>query len=173
MISSKDSTIDEIKKKYEYELDPLNYTDTACVIYCLLHGNFCYEFEKYAFEENIKKIRKGMQDKGDKIDKNTLQSYDELLKEISENSEKIREKVHSYYKENVLILAAITIDYKDNRNKPGAKDIYVKIGRDIIDKGVNLFIKYEKILISYNDHINSIKKKFLIIKFFLFFINFN
>ena len=115
--------------------------------------------EIFAFEETIKKIRKGMQDKGDKIDKNTLQSYDELLKEISENSEIIRKKVDSYYKENVLILTSITIDYEENRNKPGAKDIYVKIGRDIIDKGVNLFIKYEKVLISYNDHINSIKKK--------------
>ena len=158
-MSSKDIAIDEIKKKYEYKLDPLNFTDSACVIYCLLHGQFHYYFKKYAFEENIKEIRKGMQDKGDKIDKNTLRSYDELLKEISENSEKLRKKVHSYYKENALILIAITADYKENRNKPGAKDIYVKIGRDIIDKGVNLFIKYEKILISYNEHINNIKKK--------------
>ena len=39
-MSSKDIAIDEIKKKYEYKLDASNNTDSACVTYCLLHGNF-------------------------------------------------------------------------------------------------------------------------------------
>ena len=43
-------------------------------------------------------------------------------------------------------------------DKPGVEDVYLKIGNDIIDKEIKLFIQYHKILISYNDHIINIKK---------------
>ena len=158
-MSSKEPTIDEIKKRYEYILDPVTNTYTACAIFFTLYGKFRRKFKEYQFDENIKKIRKGIDDKGDKIDKNLLQSYDELIKEISEDCEKMKEKVHSYYEEKSIILIEITVDYKENRNKPGAKDIYIKIGKDLIDEGVNIFIKYEKQLILYNDKINEIKQK--------------
>lgn len=76
------------KKKYEYKLDHFNFIDNASVIYCMLHGHFHSEFEKYAFDENTKIIRKIISDKGDKIDKNIIQSFDELLKEITKSFEK-------------------------------------------------------------------------------------
>ena len=43
-------------------------------------------------------------------------------------------------------------------DKPGVEDVYLKIGKDIIDKEIKLFIQYHKILIAYNDHIINIKK---------------
>ena len=55
------------------------------------------------------------------------------------------------------MLNDITEDYRYHIEKPGASDIYVKISRDIIDKGVNKYIQYEKKLISYNDYIINIK----------------
>lgn len=57
------------------------------------------------------------------------------------------------------------MDYEKNKDKPGAADIYLKIGKEMIDKEVNLFIESEKRLILYNEQINELKNKF-----FLFFI---
>ena len=58
----------------------------------------------------------------------------------------------------VRILGSITHDYQENMDKPGVKDVYLKIGKDIIDKEIKLFIQYHKILIAYNDHIINVKK---------------
>ena len=46
-------------------------------------------------------------------------------------------------------------------DKPGVKDVYLKIGKDIIDKEIELFIHYHKILIAYNDHIINIKNNLI------------
>ena len=67
-------------------------------------------------------------------------------------------KINDKYKLNVQILGRITNDYLKNMDKPGVKDIYLKIGKDMIDKEVKILIQYHKILISYNDHIINIKK---------------
>ena len=50
--------------------------------------------------------------------------------------------------------------YSKKKDKPVAEDIYVKISSDIIDKEVSKYIQYEKKLLSYNDIIIDIKKKF-------------
>ena len=34
------SIIDEIKKEYEYKLEPCNFIDTALVIYCMRSARF-------------------------------------------------------------------------------------------------------------------------------------
>ncbi len=68
------------------------------------------------------------------------------------------EKVKRDYEEHVTILSGITRGYLENIDKPGVQDIYIKIGKDMIDKEINLFIHYHKILILYNDHIINIKK---------------
>ena len=57
-------------------------------------------------------------------------------------------KVDSYVDEYNTIIGEISYDYKINRDKPGAGDIYQKIGNEIIDKEINILIHYEKILIS-------------------------
>ena len=67
-------------------------------------------------------------------------------------------KINDKYKLNVQILGRITNDYLKNMDKPGVKDIYLKIGKDMIDKEVKILIQYHKILISYNVHIINIKK---------------
>ena len=51
-------------------------------------------------------------------------------------------------------------------DKPEAGYIYQKIGKEIIDKGVNTLKHYEKILVSYNDNIITLKKIYLIKWFF-------
>ena len=152
------SIIDNIKKEYEYKLEPFNFIDTADVIYCMRSAHFVNALERYKFDENIKEIKTIINNKRDKIKKNILEEFDKKLNEISDGCKKIIGKVNRDYEEHVRILGSITHDYQENMDKPGVKDVYLKIGKDIIDREINLFIQYHKILISYNDHIINIKK---------------
>ena len=119
---------------------------------------FVSEFERYEFDEKVKEIKTIINNKRDKIKKNILEEFEKTLNEISEGCKKIIGKIKHDYEKNVPILGAITHDYLENLDKPGVKDVYLKIGNDIKDKEVNIIIQYHKILISYNDHIINIKK---------------
>ena len=152
------SIIDNIKKQYEYKLEPSNLIDTAVVIYCMFHGNFICEFKRYEFDQKVKEIKAIINNKRYKIPKNLLEEFEKTLNEISDGCKKIIGKVKHDYEENARILGGITYIYRTNNYKPGVKDVYLKIGKDIIDKEVNIFIKYHKILISYNDLIIDVKK---------------
>ena len=151
------SLIDNIKKEYEYKLEPFNFIDTAVVIYCMRSAHFVVLFERYEFDEKINEIKTIINNKRDKFKKNILEGFIKTLNDISDGCKKIIEKVKQDNKEHTRILGRITHDYLENIDKPGVKDVYLKIGKDIIDKEINLFIKYHKILILYNDNIINIK----------------
>lgn len=147
--------IDELKEWYKYTIDPNN---TAFLIYAIFHGLFTVRMMDYRFEERIKEIKHIILSKSDKIPKYTLDSYERILKDIIVGCQEVKKKVDSFYYGSKEIIEEITYDYKMNRDKPGAENIYKKIGKEMIDKEVNFLIKYEKILISYNDKIISLKK---------------
>lgn len=157
-MSFKSPTIDEIKKYYQYKIDPFNMKDTPFIIYCMFYGHFVVRYEDYAFEERINEIKKILNDKSDQIDKTILESYDNTLNQILEDSKEIREKVKSEYWHYFQLLGTISNNYQENINKPGAQNVYVKINEDIIGKEANKFMHYEKLFILYNDEINNIKK---------------
>ena len=157
MKSMSNKTIDEIQKRYQYKIDPLDNLKTAFVEYNMLFGEFIYVFKQYKFDENIMELKK-IQMKKDKNEENKLESLDKSLKEISDACTNIDQKVRLDYREKSLILAFIKGDYKSNKDKPGAEGIYLKISNDIIDKEISKYIKLEKKLLSYNDLIIDIKK---------------
>ena len=82
MMTYKSKTIEELKKKYEYKIDPLNLTDTAYIIHCIFYGHFVVIFKNYKFNEKIKEIQQIIYNKQDNIDKNKLESFEKTLKEI-------------------------------------------------------------------------------------------
>jgi len=118
--------------------------------------------------KNTKEIKHIILKKGDKFYKNILDLCEAILKDISDGSQHIYKKEDSYYNENKAIIWEISHDYERNRDKPGAVDIYLKIGKEIIDKEINSLINYEKILILFNVKIITLKKIYLI-EYFLFF----
>ena len=158
MSSQKIPTIDILKKQYEYTIDPLDFKCTSLIKYYRFFGYFLFAFEKYALDKKIKEIKKNIHDQGDKIPKNILESYEKTLKDISDGCEKIIKKVKFDFREITQLLIPIIDDYKKNKDKPGASEIYIKVSRDIIDKEINIFIKYEKMVILYNELIFDIKK---------------
>ncbi len=151
-------TVDEIQKSYQYTIDPLDDLSTALIEYSLLFGKFIFLLKQYKFNENIMELKKKIQMKKDKIEENKLESLDKTLKEISDECKRIDQQARLDFHEISSMLTAITNDYKHNKNKPGAAEIYVKISSDIIDKEASKYIQYEKKLILYNDLIIDIKK---------------
>ena len=101
---NKSPTIDELKKEYEYELDPLNLVDSPMTVHYIFYRHFNSELKKYDFEEKINEINKIINDMGDKIEGNLLQSIKKTLKEISDDNEKIKKKVESDSCENIILL---------------------------------------------------------------------
>ena len=51
-------TIDEIQKRYQYKIEPLDNLKSAFVEYSLLFGEFIYVFQQYKFDENIMELKK-------------------------------------------------------------------------------------------------------------------
>ena len=158
MKSDKSPTIDDLKKKYEYKIDPTNLRNTSLIIYSFMYGEFVLSFGKYRFEENIEEIQKIILNKGDKIPKTVLESYNKTFKDILSGTKEIMKKVDFEHDEIKPIIYEITCDYERNKDIPGASDIYIKISKEILDKEVKNLIEYEKNLIVYNDYIISIKK---------------
>lgn len=158
----KPKTIDEIKKSYEYNINPFDNRNKGLIEYCLLFGTFGLELESYKFDENIMEKKKKIIAKKDSIDNNKAESFNKILNEISENCKNLStRRIEFDYDETKKILYQITDNYFHNKNKPGAADIYVKICKEIIDNEVKKFIKYEKTLIIYNEQIMDIKKNLI------------
>ena len=160
-MAMKFKTIDEIKKSYEYTINPLDNIKTGLIEYCLLFGAFGLVFDKYKFDENIKEIKKKIIAKKDLIDNKKVESFNKILNEISENCKNLSRTIKHDYDETTQMLSQITDNYFHNKDKPGAADIYVKICKEIIDNEVKKFIKYEKTLIIYNEQIINIKKNLI------------
>ena len=154
-------TIDEIKKSYEYKINPFDNIKTGLYEYCLLFGTFGLVFDNYKFNENIMEIKKKILAKKDSIDNNKVESFDKILNEISENCKNLSRIIKFDFDETTKMLSQITDNYFHNKGKPGAADIYVKICKEIIDNEVKKFIKYEKTLIIYNEQIINIKKNLI------------
>ena len=154
-------TIDEIKKSYEYKINPLDNVNAGTIEYIYLFGTFGLVFDNYKFDENIMEIKKKIIAKKDSIDKNKAESFVKILNEISENCKNLSRTIKHDYDETTQMLSQITDNYFHNKDKPGAADIYVKICKEIIDNEVKKFIKYEKTLIIYNEQIINIKKNLI------------
>ena len=152
------ATIDEIKNKYQYKIDPYNFAHSCSVEYGCLYARFIIFLEKSKFYERIKEIREILDKKGDTIDKNKIESYKKTIIEIFNGIEEMKKKVEFDYDKNEPMLGGLRYSYERNMDKPGAKEMYLKIGKSIIDEEVKILINNHKKLILYNDEIIHIKK---------------
>ena len=110
------------------------------VLYIILYRHFFVRLKEYKFGEKIKEIKNILINKGDKIPKNALDSYEEIFKNISDGCKELEKKVDSVLNEFLPIISGKYNDYKRNKDKPGEADIHRKFGKEIIDKEVNALI---------------------------------
>ena len=152
------ATIDEIKNKYQYKVDPSNFAHSCSVEFGHLNARFLIFLEKSKFYERIKEIQKILDKKGDTIDRNKLESYKKTIIEIFDGVEEMKKKAEFDYDKNIPILGGLSYSYECNMNKPGAKEMYLKISKSIIDEEVKILVNNHKKLILYNDELICVKK---------------
>ena len=157
-METKNATFDEIKNKYQYKVDPYNFAYSCSVAYCHLSARFTIFLEENEFYEKIKEIQEILDKKGDTIDKNKIESYKKTIIEIFNGIEEMKKKVEFDYDKNEPLLGGLRYSYERNMDKPGAKEMYLKIGKSIIDEEVKILVNNHKKLILYNDEIIYIKK---------------
>ena len=115
--------------------------------------------DEYNFKERINKINQTIKSGKTKIHKDILNSFSNKLKEISDNLDKNRTKLLSENCSISITLKSLKISYEKNQDNLEALNIYKKITKEILDEEVDKFIKYEKLLLNYNDIIIDISKK--------------
>ena len=154
MMTPETNTIDEIKKEYEYTIDPYDFKNTSLVKYYYIFGNYGVILRGYLLKRKIEVIKKMMDN--NKIDKKVRESYEKTLNEILDDYINMNKQLDLDFDEMTDILIPIIDDYKKNVDKPGAKELYLNISKDLIDKKVSVYIKNHKKLILYNELILDI-----------------
>ena len=100
--------------------------------------------KEYNFEDKIITLNKIIQDKTIILDKDALKSFSNKIKEISDTIEEIK-KMNDGYGDTWLYLDKLIDQYNFNKDLPEALNIYEKMSKDILNKEIEKFIKYEKI----------------------------
>lgn len=157
-MESKNITCDFLKNEYQYTIDPCNSAYSCSVAYAHISARFELNLEKYGFCEKIKEMKELLHNKGDILDKNKIELYKKTIQEMFDDIEKMKKKEKFDYKQNSSILGGLTYNYEHHMDKPGAKEMYLKIGKSIIAEEVKKIIHYHKKLILYNEEIINIKK---------------
>ena len=153
-MTPKTNTIDEIKKEYEYTIDPYDFKNTSLVKYYYIFGHYGVKLRGYLLKRKIEVIKQIMDN--NKIDKKVRESYEKTLNEILDDYINMNKQLDLDFTEMTKMLIPIIDDYKKNIDKPGAKELYLNISKDLIDKKVSVYIKNHKKLILYNELILDI-----------------
>lgn len=152
-------TLEKIKNAYKFEIDLSNCIGEPIIINHSLFGGLICSIDEYNFKERINKINQTIKSGKTKIHKDILNSFSNKLKEISDNLDKNRTKLLSENSSISITLKSLKISYEKNQDNLEALNIYKKITKEILDEEVDKFIKYEKLLLNYNDIIIDISKK--------------
>lgn len=152
-------TSNEIKDRYKYEIDMSDFVKTGDMINYLLFFRFSSSLNKYNFFERIENLIEIIKKKKDKIDNAILKSYENKLMEIKDSIEKLIKKLEEEFNFMKKILNELTYSYKNNIKKPDVLNTYKRICGEILDKEAEKYIKYEKIILEFNDDIIDINNK--------------
>jgi len=79
--------------------------------------------------------------------------------EIKDSIEKLMKKLEEECNFMKNILYELTYSCKSNIEKPDVLNTYKRICGEILDKEAEKYIKYEKIILEYNDNIIDINNK--------------
>ena len=152
-------TLDEIKDTYKYEIDISDNLKTVNRINDFFIVKFEINFEKYNFEERILKLTETLEKRKNKIDKETLVLYENNLKDIKEITQKTIKELNDEYRHISRKLYSFTVKCEENLDKLGMLDVYNKLGKEMLDKEAEKYIRYEKLFLSFNDIIIDINNK--------------
>ena len=149
-------TLDDIKKQYKYELNPEEKIEKT---YNHFIGEISGTFYGYEFKERLEKLNKKLKEKATKMDKNTLKSYEEKLKDLEANIFSLLKQVRTESNSTWFFLYELRTNFSKNQDIPNAPNICENIYKDIFDNEVKKYINYEKKYMFFNDIIDDINKQ--------------
>ena len=156
-------TLDVIQNRYKFEYKPdesLDY-EVARDIYHFLFGYLITSYNKYNFDERLKKLSDILKRKETKIREEEFIFYNNKINEFITQTKNIREKFLDEYHNYSFLFYKFKMNYDANQNVPETLDICKNILKDLLNKISKSCINYEKEFLSINDLIVDINNKLI------------
>ena len=142
--------LNTIKKRYKIETK-----DFCChIINDVNYLRFTMNLEKKGFDKKIELLKQEMQT-NKSISEEKRKSIINLTEIINEYYT-VQKEAKDHYEFSDKLIRQIENNYKNNMQKNGIREIYLKLCKDIIESSVEKFIKCEKELILVFDKFNNI-----------------
>ena len=149
MNDKQNESIEEIRNKYKYSIDYSNFLNRPDFILFGISATIHNSYKKFNFSEKISIIDKQLQNKANK---DKFESYNEKINEIKEFVKNIEDDFFNEYTFTSRLLHNAEDNYKYYKDN----DIYNKFIKGLLDNLIEIFIKYEKKFICFNDQLIDI-----------------
>ena len=149
MNDKQNESIEEIRNKYKYSIDYSNFLNRPDFILFGILATIHNSYRKFNFSEKISIIDKQLQNKANK---DKFESYNEKINEIKEFVKNIEDDFFNEYTFTSRLLHNAEDNYKYYKDN----DIYNKFIKEKLDNLIEIFIKYEKKFICFNDQLIDI-----------------
>ena len=149
MNDKQNESIEEIRNKYKYSIDYSNFLNRPSFILFGILATIHNSYKKFKFSEKISIIDKQLQNKANK---DKFESYNEKINEIKEFVKNIEDDFFNEYTFTSRLLHNAEDNYKYYKDN----DIYNKFIKGLLDNLIEIFIKYEKKFICFNDQLIDI-----------------
>ena len=160
MEQTADKTLKEIMESYKYDIKKENLSDA----HFTLNARCQFRLRTVIFD--IRLIIKKLDDYYGKVPGNDIKSVKEKLEEYIKNCYEMLEEVEKEMIQTNSILKGLYKDYKRFNSIKNVEESYRQCSKTLIDKSIDLFVKFEKQTVLIKDEINIIIKLFNInIKF--------
>lgn len=143
--------LDDIKNAYKNLLENNKEKETSLLV--SLYARFLVRFENISKGEQFKELQKRIDAFKDK--EKISPEYHKLNK-IAEEFKKISEESWKEFKYIYDILIHITLDYEKKKQYQDCKEIYKKISMELLQKQIEINIKFEKRIILIKDDLNKL-----------------
>ena len=149
MNDKQNESIEEIRNKYKYSIDYSNILNKPDFILFGIFATIYDSYKKFNFSEKISIIDKQLQNKAKK---DKFESYNEKINEIKDFVKNIEDDIFNEYTFTSRLLHNAEDNYKYYKDN----DIYKKYSKGLLDNLIEIYIKYEKKFICFNEQLIDI-----------------
>ena len=155
MEETADKTLKEIIESYKYDIKKENLSEP----YFSLNARCQFRLRTVIFDMRLI-IKEIDDDYYGKVPANNIKSVKEKLEEYIKNCYEMLEEVDKEMIQTNSILKGLYKDYKRFNSIKNVEESYRQCSKTLIDKSIELFVKFEKQTVLIKDEINIIIKLF-------------
>lgn len=154
MEETADKTLKEIMESYKYDIKEENLSE----VHFSLNARCQFRLRTVIYD--IRLIIKELDNYYGKVPGNDIKSVKEKLQEYKKNCYEMLEEVDKEMIQTNSILKGLYKDYKRLNSIKNVEESYRQCSKTLIDKSIDLFVKFEKQTVLIKDEINIIIKLF-------------